>query len=68
MAEFLDNNSAFFFQESMFVCNAKSRTKPQERRLFLFEQFLVFSEPFERRSDFTVFIYRHGIKVRILNS
>ncbi|XP_065051810.1 triple functional domain protein-like isoform X2 [Rhopilema esculentum] len=62
----LNAQGKLIIQESMFVCNAKSRTKPQERRLFLFEQFLVFSEPFERHSDFTVFIYRHGIKLNTL--
>ena len=49
----------------MLVCNAKTRSRPQERRVFLFEQLLVFSEPFDRKSDYTVFIYRHGIKVSI---
>ena len=53
-------------QESLFIANAKTRVRPQERRVFLFEQLLVFSEPFERKRDLTVYIYRHGIKVRKL--
>ena len=51
-------------QETLFVANAKTKSRPQERRVFLFEQLLVFSEPFERKSDLTVYIYRHSITVR----
>lgn len=34
-----------------------------KRQVFLFEQLMIFSEPFERKLDWTVYIYRHSIKV-----
>ena len=37
--------------------------KPCKRQVFLFEQLMIFSEPFERKLDWTVYIYRHSIKV-----
>eukprot|EP00794_Sanderia_malayensis_P017293 gene17293-19023_t len=62
----LSAQGKLILQDSLYVANAKTRSKPEERRVFLFEQLLVFSEPFERKSDFTVFIYRHGIKMNTL--
>ena len=37
--------------------------KPCKRQVFLFEQLMIFSEPFERKLDWTVYIYRNSIKV-----
>ena len=37
--------------------------KTCKRQVFLFEQLMIFSEPFERKLDWTVYIYRHSIKV-----
>ena len=46
----------------MTVADPETR-KPCRRQVFLFEQLMIFSEPFERRKDWTVYIYRHSIKV-----
>ena len=42
--------------------------KPCKRQVFLFEQLMIFSEPFERKLDWTVYIYRHSIKVTRLDN
>lgn len=44
------------------VADSETR-KPCKRQVFLFEQLMIFSEPFERKKDWTVYIYRHSIKV-----
>ena len=50
------------------VTDVKGRGKPCKRRVFLFEQLVIFSEPFERKTDWTVYIYRHSIKVLCTSS
>ena len=50
-------------QDIVQVADYKAKTKPAKRRVFVFEQMIIFSEPFERKKDWTVFIYRHSIKV-----
>jgi triple functional domain protein len=50
-------------QDIVQVIDYKAKTKPAKRRVFVFEQMIIFSEPFERKKDWTVFIYRHSIKV-----
>ncbi|XP_020600716.1 triple functional domain protein-like isoform X7 [Orbicella faveolata] len=49
-------------QDTLIVADPETR-KPCKRQVFLFEQLMIFSEPFERRKDWTVYIYRHSIKV-----
>lgn len=62
----LNSQGRLILQEALHVRNVKSKTRAQERHLFLFEQLLVFTEPFQNRHDLTVFLYRHGIKLDIL--
>ena len=50
-------------QDIVLVADHRAKTKPAKRRVFVFEQMIIFSEPFERKKDWTVFIYRHSIKV-----
>ena len=50
-------------QDIVQVTDHRAKTKPAKRRVFVFEQMIIFSEPFERKKDWTVFIYRHSIKV-----
>ena len=50
------------FQDTLMVADPETR-KPCRRQVFLFEQLMIFSEPFERKLDWTVYIYRHSIKV-----
>ena len=52
----------FLFQDTLTVADPETR-KPCKRQVFLFEQLMIFSEPFERKLDWTVYIYRHSIKV-----
>ena len=56
------------FQGTLMVTDVKGRGKPCKRRVFLFEQLVIFSEPFERKTDWTVYIYRHSIKVLCTSS
>ncbi|XP_067020221.1 kalirin-like isoform X6 [Acropora muricata] len=49
-------------QDTLTVADPETR-KPCKRQVFLFEQLMIFSEPFERKLDWTVYIYRHSIKV-----
>ncbi|XP_068751668.1 kalirin-like isoform X6 [Montipora capricornis] len=49
-------------QDTLMVADPETR-KPCKRQVFLFEQLMIFSEPFERKLDWTVYIYRHSIKV-----
>lgn len=51
-------------QDTLMVMDLKEKSKPCKRRVFLFEQLVIFSEPFERKTDWTVYIYRHSVKVR----
>ncbi|KAK2561484.1 Kalirin [Acropora cervicornis] len=48
-------------QDTLTVADPETR-KPCKRQVFLFEQLMIFSEPFERKLDWTVYIYRHSIK------
>ncbi|EDO43753.1 predicted protein, partial [Nematostella vectensis] len=49
-------------QDTLMVMDVNAKAKPVKRRVFLFEQLVIFSEPFERKTDWTVYIYRHSIK------
>lgn len=42
----------------------------KERRVFLFEQLVIFSEPLDKKKGFSLpgFLYKHSIKVRTLQS
>ncbi|XP_028393138.1 triple functional domain protein-like isoform X5 [Dendronephthya gigantea] len=53
-------------QDIVQVADYKAKTKPAKRRVFVFEQMIIFSEPFERKKDWTVFIYRHSIKTNFM--
>lgn len=53
-------------QDTLMVSDPETR-KPCKRQVFLFEQLMIFSEPFERKLDWTVYIYRHSIKVNHMN-
>ena len=50
-------------QDTLFVGNAKTQTCSVERRVFLFEKILIFSEPLERKANLYYYIYTHHIKV-----
>ena len=50
------------FQDTLMVVDPET-PKPCKRQVFLFEQLMIFSEPFERKLDWTVYIYRNSIKV-----
>lgn len=54
---------SLILQDILQVTDYKAKTKPAKRRVFVFEQMIIFTEPFERKTDWTVFIYRHSIKV-----
>ncbi|CAH3018961.1 unnamed protein product [Porites evermanni] len=49
-------------QDTLMVVDPET-PKPCKRQVFLFEQLMIFSEPFERKLDWTVYIYRNSIKV-----
>ena len=61
--ENLNNQGKLIMQDTLFVGNAKTQTRPVERRVFLFEKILILSEPLERKANLYYYIYTHHIKV-----
>ncbi|XP_046859404.1 kalirin-like isoform X4 [Xenia sp. Carnegie-2017] len=57
---------SLILQDILQVTDYKAKTKPAKRRVFVFEQMIIFTEPFERKTDWTVFIYRHSIKTNFM--
>lgn len=50
------------------VVDGKAKTKGRERRVFLFEKIIIFSEPMTREGGLPEFRYMHSMKVNICNS
>ena len=57
----------FFFldQDEFIVVDGKAKTKGKERRVFLFEKMVIFSEPMTREGGLTEFRYVHNMKVKV---
>ena len=47
------------------VVDGKAKTKGKERRVFLFEKIIIFSEPMTREGGLPEFRYLHNMKVNI---
>ena len=47
------------------VVDGKAKTKGKERRVFLFEKIIIFSEPMTREGGLPEFRYVHNMKVNI---
>ena len=60
---FLTETCARPFQNSFVVAEGKSKAKGKERRVFLFEKYLVISEPVEREAGLPAFKHIHSLKV-----
>lgn len=50
-------------QNGFVVAEGKSKAKGKERRVFLFEKYLVICEPVEREAGLPAFKYIHSLKV-----
>lgn len=50
-------------QDSSFL------SRPKDRRVFLFEQIVIFSEPIDRKKGFSIpgYIFKNSIKVSLLS-
>ncbi|XP_057304422.1 triple functional domain protein-like isoform X4 [Hydractinia symbiolongicarpus] len=62
----LNNQGKLLVQDSLYVGNAKTQEPPVDRRVFLFEKLLIFSEPFERKSSLTFLIFRHSVQTHTM--
>lgn len=55
-------------QDTFMVCDPEGSLlgRMRERRVFLFEQLLIFSEPLDKKKGFSLpgFLYKNSIKVR----
>lgn len=58
----------FPVQDEFMVVDGKAKTKGRERRVFLFEKIIIFSEPMTREGGLPEFRYMHSMKVNIYNS
>ena len=47
------------------VVDGKAKTKGKERRVFLFEKIIIFSEPMTREGGLPEFRYMHNMKVNV---
>lgn len=55
----------FVFQNEFVVVDGKAKTKGKERRVFLFEKMIIFSEPMTREGDLPAYRYMHSMKVNV---
>lgn len=53
------------FKDEFEVVDGKAKTKPKERRVFLFEKIIIFSEPMTREGGLPEFRFVHNMKVNI---
>lgn len=60
--------SFFPAQDEFMVVDGKAKTKGRERRVFLFQKIIIFSEPMTREGGLPEFRYMHSMKVNICNS
>ena len=47
------------------VVDGKAKTKGKERRVFLFEKMIIFSEPMTREGGLPAYRYMHSMKVNM---
>lgn len=52
-------------KDEFVVVDGKAKTKGKERRVFLFEKIIIFSEPMTREGGLPEFRYVHNMKVNI---
>ena len=52
-------------KDEFVVVDGKAKTKGKERRVFLFEKIIIFSEPMTREGGLPEFRYVHSMKVNI---
>ena len=55
----------FVFQDEFVVVDGKAKTKGKERRVFLFEKMIIFSEPMTREGGLPGYRYMHSMKVNM---
>lgn len=53
------------FQDEFVVVDGKAKTKGKERRVFLFEKMIIFSEPMTREGGLPAYRYMHSMKVNM---
>ena len=53
-------------QDAFDVADGKAKSKPKERRVFLFEKLLLFTEPVVREGGLPAYKYVNSVKVGVL--
>ncbi|XP_066917707.1 kalirin-like isoform X10 [Clytia hemisphaerica] len=62
----LNEQGKLLIQDTLYVANAKLQEASSERRVFLFEQMVIFCEPFERKTNLKAYMYQYSIETHTL--